>query len=58
MRKHMHISLQLIGSFNLIEELSDLVISGINEKQPGIFEPIKKAIRRYVNSQSQARNKK
>ena len=43
-------ALQLIESSNLTEELSQLVISGINDKQPEIFEQTKKSMRKYLGS--------
>ena len=43
-------ALQLMESSNLTEELSDLVISGNNDKQPEIFEQTKRAMRKYLGS--------
>jgi len=43
-------ALQLMESSNLTEDLSHLVISGINDKQPEIFEQTKRAMRKYLGS--------
>jgi len=43
-------ALQLMESSNLSEELSQLVISGINDKQPEIFEQTKSTMRKYLGS--------
>ena len=44
-------ALQLMESSNLSEELSQLVISGINDKQPEIYEQTKRAMRKYLGSE-------
>ena len=43
-------ALQLMESSNLTDDLSHLVISGINDKQPEIFEQTKRAMRKYLGS--------
>ena len=44
-------ALQLMESSNLTDDLSHLVISGINDKQPEIFEQTKRAMRKYLGSE-------
>ena len=43
-------ALQLMESSNLTDDLSHLVISGINDKQSEIFEQTKRAMRKYLGS--------
>ena len=38
-------------SAKLAEDLSQLVISGINDKQPEIYDQTKKAMRKYLGSE-------